>query len=450
MGKQFNFTKAALDALPLPDAGNRLVCHDTKTTGLQIRVSASGVKTFSLYRRIKGGSPERVTLGRYPEMSIEQARRKSAEINAAIEFGANPAEVKRAHKGELTFGDLFKQYLNRHAKTRKRTWEDDEQRYQQYLEKPLGSKKLSSITRQSISLIHSDITKAGHPVVANRVLALISTVFGRTLEWGLVESNPARGIRRNPEKSRDRFLQSNELPRFFTSLAEEPNSTVRDYFLLSLLTGARRSNVLAMRWADINLDEGIWRIPETKNGTPQNVTLSPEALAILGSRRQATERGATYVFPGHGRTGHLMEPHKGWLRIFDRDELTQLIDVLKVKGRQLAEATDPVTGDLITESIEAKLARARRLAKQLGINIDDVRIQNLRIHDLRRTLGSWQAKTGASMAIIGKSLNHKSQQTTAIYARLDLDPVRQSVNTATAAMLDAAGVKLRPPPQPAE
>ena len=90
------------------------------------------------------------------------------------------------------------------------------------------------------------------------------------------------------------------------------------------------------------------------------------------------------------------------------------------------------------------------MAKQLGINIDDVRIQNLRIHDLRRTLGSWQAKTGASMAIIGKSLNHKSQQTTAIYARLDLDPVRQSVNTATAAMLDAAGVKLRPPPQPAE
>jgi integrase len=450
MGKQFNFTKAALDALPLPDEGKRLVCHDTKTTGLQVRVSASGVKTFSLYRRIKGGSPERVTLGRYPEMSIEQARRKSAEINAAIEFGANPAEVKRVHKGELTFGDLFRHYLDRHAKTRKRTWEDDEQRYQQYLERPLGSKKLSAITRQGIALIHSDITRAGHPVVANRVLALISTIFGRTLEWGLVENNPARGIRRNPEKSRDRFLQSNELPRFFASLAEEPNPTVRDYFLLSLLTGARRSNVLAMRWADVNLDEGIWRIPETKNGTPQNVTLSPEALAILGSRRNSTERGATYVFPGHGKSGHLMEPHKGWLRIFDRDELTQLIERIEAEGHQFAEATNPLTDDLIPESIGAKLTRARRVAKQVGINIDDVRIQNLRIHDLRRTLGSWQAKTGASMAIIGKSLNHKSQQTTAIYARLDLDPVRQSVNTATAAMLNAAGIKMRPPQQPAE
>ena len=66
---------------------------------------------------------------------------------------------------------------------------------------------------------------------------------------------------------------------------------------------------------------------------------------------------------------------------------------------------------------------------------------DLRIHDLRRTLGSWQAKTGASMAIIGKSLNHKTHQATAIYARLDLDPVRQSVNTATAAMMEAAGLK---------
>ena len=68
-------------------------------------------------------------------------------------------------------------------------------------------------------------------------------------------------------------------------------------------------------------------------------------------------------------------------------------------------------------------------------------IKNLRIHDLRRTLGSWQARTGASLPIIGKSLNHKTHQATAIYARLDLDPVRQSVNTATTAMMEAGGMK---------
>jgi integrase len=75
------------------------------------------------------------------------------------------------------------------------------------------------------------------------------------------------------------------------------------------------------------------------------------------------------------------------------------------------------------------------------LDCEGCRIDDLRIHDLRRTLGSWQAKQGASLAIIGKSLNHKSQQATAIYARLDLDPVRTSVNNATAAMLQAGGIK---------
>src|SRR6185503_5001402 len=95
-----------------------------------------------------------------------------------------------------------------------------------------------------------------------------------------------------------------------------------------------------------------------------------------------------YVFPGSGKSGHLEEPKKGWQRILTR-----------------------------------------------------AGIADLRIHDLRRTLGSWQAKQGASLAIIGKSLNHKNQNTTAIYARLDLDPVRDSVNTATSAMMAAAGLK---------
>jgi integrase len=203
-----------------------------------------------------------------------------------------------------------------------------------------------------------------------------------------MEANPAKGIRRNKEQARDRFLQSDELPRFFAALAEEESDIARDDFLLSLLTSARLSNVLAMRWTDVNLAEGLWRIPETKNGTPQNVPLTQEAIAILNERRRKAAPEAVHVLAGRGKTGHYAEPRKGWERIIERAGLSAL-----------------------------------------------------RIHDLRRTLGSWQAKTGASLAIIGKSLNHKNHATTSIYARLDLDPVRQSVNTATAAMLEAGGLK---------
>lgn len=384
MDNKIKFTKENLDALPSPDSGKRDIYHDTKTSGLQLRVT--GVKTFFVNRRIKGGDPERITLGRYPEMTIEQARRKTMEILHDIAEGKNPAEVKRGKKAELTFADLFTEYLERHSKPNKRTWREDESKYKTYLERPLGRKKLSAIDRRDIALIHSSITKAGHDITANRVLALLSSAFGWAISAGLWELNPAIGIKRNKEKSRDRFIQGDELPRFFQAVAKEENETIRDYILMSLLTGARRSNVLAMRWQDISFNRHEWRIEETKNGTPQTVALSPEAIEILQNRKPSND--AVFVFPGSGKAGHLMEPKKGWKRILER-----------------------------------------------------AGIDNLRIHDLRRTLGSWQAKTGASLAIIGKSLNHKNQNTTAIYARLDLDPVRDSVNKATSAMMMAAGLK---------
>lgn len=383
MTRKINFTIANIAALPKPNPGKRDIYHDEKTQGLQLRVTS--VKTFFVNRRIKGGSPERITIGHYPDTTIEQARRRTKEIIHEIAEGKNPAEIKRNFKEELTFAELFTEYLERHSKPKKKTWKEDQSQFHLYLEKPLGKKKLSAIDRRIISRIHGDITKAGHAPTANRVKALLSSVFGWAISTGLWETNPVIGIKSNSETQRDRFLQSDELPRFFNALAEEQNETIKDYVLLSLLTGARRSNVLAMRWQDINFERGEWRIEETKNGTPQTVALSPEAMEILRSRLLD---GAVFVFPGTGKTGHLMEPKKGWKRILER-----------------------------------------------------AGIDNLRIHDLRRTLGSWQAKTGASLAIIGKSLNHKNQNTTAIYARLDLDPVRDSVNTATSAMMAAAGLK---------
>lgn len=385
MATTINFTKSALESIPIPDAG-RVEYHDGRTAGLQVRVTQSGVKTFSVYKRVKGGAPQRITLGRFPDLTVEQARKQAIAVLAEIAAGGNPADVKRAHKAELSFAELFNIYLERHAKVRKKTADEDEQRYQQYLARNLGAKKVSTIDRFVIAAIHDNITRSGHPVVANRVLALLSSVFGRGLEYGVVKINPCTGIRRNREASRDRFLQSDELPRFFAALEQEQNAIARDYFKMSLYTGARRENVSSMKWAEVNLNEGVWRIPNTKNGTPQNIPLPVEAIELLEIRKSQALPGATYVFPSEGsKSGHLVEPYKAWCRI------------LSCAG-----------------------------------------ITDLRIHDLRRTLGSWQAKTGASLSVIGKSLNHKSTQTTATYARLDLDPVRESMQRATQAIIAAA------------
>lgn len=440
---RLNFTLDALEALPIPEQGKRAEYLDTKIDGLQLRVTHTGAKTFCVRKRVKNGPPIRETLGRFTPnkaggLTVEQARTKAKIIIGKLSAGDNVTETRRALKTELTFSDLFKDFIERHAK-KNRTVSDYEQRYTQYLAKPLGKKRLSEITRQDLGGIHSKITNQGYAATANKVLAIASSVFSKGIEWGHMETNPATNIKRNTIKSRKRFLLPGELPRFFAALAEETNETIRDYFVLSILTGARRSNVLEMRWRDVSLEDAIWHIPRTKNGEPQDVTLSPEAVEILKSRNEAKEKNAQFVFPGTGRSGHLVEPKKGWQRLFDRDELAQIIQLILEAGGTFEPVRDEHGNE--TETLNQKITRARRMAHSLKIKTEGLRIEDLRIHDLRRTLGSWQARTGASLTIIGKSLNHKSIQSTAVYARLDTDPVRQSVNTATAAIMEAAGIK---------
>lgn len=384
MANQINFTKVGLESLPIPPKGKREYHYDAKTKGLAIQVTGAGAKTFYVYRWVKG-RPERIRLGNYPDLTIEQARRKAMEVNGEIAKGENPNDKRRALREEMTMNELFSMYLERYAKIHKRSWKNDQAQFNRYLT-PWAKRKLSTIGKADIQILHAKIGKEAGIYASNRLLALLHTLFSKATDWGWEKANPAHGIKKFKEQSRERFLEADELPRFFQAVAEEPNETARDYFLVSLLTGARRSNVLAMRWDEINFERATWTIPVTKNGEAHTIPLMPEVVIILEARRQANG-DSKWVFPGPGASGHLVEPKKAWARIL----------------------------------------------KRAGI-------EDLHIHDLRRSLGSWQAATGANLSIIGKTLAHKNVSTTAIYARLNLDPVRDSMQLATRAMLDAAGV----------
>lgn len=387
MAETMNFTKAALDGLALPKAGKRAEWVDARVGALRLRVTSTGVKTFCVLKRVRGAGMERITIGRYPEVSIEAARRKAADLLGRIATGDNPAEVKRALRRDMTLDEFFEQeYAPRHGRSL-RSWRDSEQRYRDHLKPVLGKRKLTAITGDMVSRILSSLEASGRAnATVNNVRALASGVLGKAVEWEFLDSNPVRRTKTRKAISRDRFLVEAELPRFFEALDAEPDDVVRDFFYIALLTGARRSNVQAMRWQEVDLRRGVWRIPVTKNGEPQNVTLCEHAMLILGERRERTK--GEFVFPGCGRTGHLVEPKKAWARVLRRAQIT-----------------------------------------------------DLRIHDLRRTLGSWQAMNGSSLLIIGKSLNHKTPQATKVYARLELDPVRESVNRATDAILQAGRIR---------
>lgn len=374
--RQFTFTKQTIQRLPLPATG-MATYRDTKEKGLSLWITATGAVAFFVRKRI-GGRDERVKLGTYPEMTVEQARVAALKAKAAIAGGANPNLEKTRLRQEITFKELFDEYMERYSKRHKKSWEFDEREVNKFLSQWF-SRKISAITKQDIAKLHDKLGKENGLYQANRVLERVRAMFNKAIEWGWEGTNPSLGIKKFREKARDRFLQADELQRFHAALAQEKNETARDYFMMSMLTGARKSNVLAMRWDEVNWQRAEWRIAETKNGEPVIVPLLPAAIALLERRRKGTNKA--WVFPSDRTNSHFADPKKAW----------------------------------------------QRLLKAAKIN-------DLRIHDIRRTLGSYQAITGASLSIIGKSLGHKSQQATAIYSRLDLDPVRQSLARATEVM----------------
>lgn len=360
--------------------------RDSATPGFQLRVMPSGVKTF-VYARRMGGRPVRWTLGQFPAVTAAMARREAVRLAGQVAFGQDPAKERRKLRQESTVGELFAHYLEAHAKPHKRTWQADQNQMDRYLVS-WKVRKLSTIRKADVAALHAKIGRDNGPYAANRLLALLSAMFNHAAGVGYDGGNPAKGVKKFKEQSRDRFLHADEIKAFFASLADEIEPWP-DLFTLALLTGARRSNVLAMKWADLELSRGLWRISEaeSKNKEPLVCILHPTAVEILQRRAEtnaAKDKPGEYVFPSWGDTGHITETKTAWKRIIDR-----------------------------------------------------AMIKNLRLHDLRRTLGSWQAAAGASLSIIGRSLGHKSVQTTAVYARLDLDPVRASVNTAGDAIMAA-------------
>ena len=390
MPRKVGFTIATLNAATCPAGKTRAIIYDQKTPGLALRITSNRAKTFVVCIRVNG-KYERIKLGSFPTITIEQARKLAKVASGEIAKGGDPIETKRqARTRSMTIAKLWEWFLETHAKPRKRSWRDDEVRYEKHIAPSLAHRPIEKLTRSDVAALHRRLAQDHAPATANRVVALLSVMYNKAREIDYKGGNPCEGVERFRETSRDRFLSADELPRFMSAIEDEQTPEMwRHYFTLLLLTGARSGNLKSMRWSEVDLSSGTWRIPQekAKAGETILVHLSTSAISILETRQQAVK--GPWVFPAAGsKSGHVVEPRKQW---------------------------------------ENLLRRAK--------------LPGVRIHDLRRTLGSWQAATGASLSVIGKSLGHRNVATTAIYARLNIDPVRESVNKATDAMLAAVEAK---------
>ena len=285
--KRFNFTKTALAAIEPPDIG-RSYAYDAHTPGLAICTTATGRKTFYSYRKVHG-RPERIWIGRWPEMTVEQARDEAVKINGTVAAGENPNDKRRLNRKSPTLGEVYQEFLEAPTRTRAKRAKSPTTvaGYEQQWKACLASwkdRKLASISRHDIERLHNDLgTTSGH-YAANRVLALVKAIFNHAIDQGYFASNPAVRLRPFEVRSRDRFLQADELSRFWKAVDAEPSEKIRDFVRLSLFTGQRRSNVLSMRRDEVNLERAVWSIPRQKGGKPHEVPLPQPALEILRRR----------------------------------------------------------------------------------------------------------------------------------------------------------------------
>jgi integrase len=281
-----------------------------------------------------------------------------------------------------TLQQAFDLWMELRSKPKKRTWKRDVARYEQHL-KHWAKKRLHKITRADVTILHNRIAEQTGPYAANDTVIFLSSLFNFAERYDFNGRNPCRFIEKFPEQERERYLLPEEFPRWFEAVNELTVTVSRDFFLLALWTGVRREAVLSMRWDQIDLQAKLWRIPNEidKGKRDLLVYLSDEAMGVLTRRKAHATSDWVLPSPNGSASGHYADPKAAWAR------------VLKLSG-----------------------------------------ITDLRVHDLRRTLGSWMAEGGTSLHIIGQTLGHQSLQTTKIYARLGGASVRNAVNSATEAM----------------
>lgn len=387
--KKFSFTDDKIQKLS-PDSGKRYQVWDSRQPGLAILVTSNGSKSFKFRSwdsvRQKSGT---LTIGTYPKISIAAARKIAAEHARNLAAGEDIWSQPQSQRSEPTLDQAFNTWLNNKAARGCSSWTMDKQRYDKHIKPRFGAKKVSDITSKQIQDWFLEFPKKTglSTTSANRILIIIRTIYNQELRS---YPNPCSGIRLYREESRERFLRPSELPSFFESLNKEQTPDyLRDFIYLALYTGARKSNLLAMRWSDIDFDLGQWVIPaaESKNRSKMALPLIAAALDILARRwksNQKVMRPSVFVFPAlnhKNTTGHMTDVRDAWSTL-----------------------------------------------------LNDAGIKDFRLHDLRRSLGSWQTITGASTAIVGKSLGHRSMQATQVYSRMHLTPVRESIEKAIAAM----------------
>jgi len=361
-------TKRVVDALDTPPRGKRIKVYDTNLSGFGVTAHPTGQKSFFIEYGPRRRQ-RRMTIGKYGPLTVEAARNQAQAHLGTVAKGGDPLTDGFKDARQPLFIEWVHTYLEIVRVTKKIPRHDEG--YLALASRRWRSRRIGEVSADDIRKVRDSISKSGKQTTANRWHASVRACLQAAWRLDLISENPAMRVKPLPEaEPRKRVLSDDELRRFLTALSKEQDPHVRAAFQLLLDTGARKSEVLGARWEDFELDTSspLWRIPSPKAGRPQVIPVLPSTTVML----QHLPRLGPYVIPGRDPSKPRYDLKRPWQRLTRDAEL------------------------------------------------DDVHI-----HDLRRTFGLHIART-AGVHIASKLLRHSDVRVTErVYAPLDLEDLRE-------------------------
>lgn len=407
-------TKRVVDGLaPHPSGVARVMAWDAELRGFGVRVHPTGRRTYIVkYRR--AGRDQTFAIGEHGKFTAEQARIRARDILTAVASGEDPNTAKQEVREAITVSDLIDLWLREGPISRpnKRAWSwtTDKSRLNRHARPTIGRLLVRDVTRRDIERMQARIASGdtaidertgkrgraiatGGRLVAGNTVVCVSAMFGWAVEQGLAGSNPCIGVKRAKAEPRTRFLTRTETAKLLAAL----ESMEREFALLTahadairllLITGARKSEILGLRWSEIDLQRRWIKLPaaRSKTGAREPIRLAEAAVEILARQ----PRGSDFVFPAKGAAGHMVGLPRAWERV-----------------------------------------RARA-------GLDDVRL-----HDLRHNVASVAVSRGTSLYLTGKMLGHRNAATTQRYAHVADDPLQEVADLVANEILGAQTNKTR-------
>ena len=359
---------------PVSKSSSKVNYFDTIVPGFLVEVRSTGKSTFYQRYRDKSGRLKQVRIGQTDSLSLDEARQKARYIRSQSVMGLDPNAEAEKYKQAPTFREFIEDSYLPHVMMHKRSWDQDEKMIENKLMQLWGKIKMPDIARQDIEAFQAAMFNNGSkPGTVNRYMALVKHIFNLAEKWEIIDKSPARNVRRIEDNNhKERYLTTEETEHLLQQLKSCKSKVIPDIIEFLILTGARKGEVVGLRWDELNFKQGTWVLPAERNKAKVRkvIPLSGAALQVLARRK---ENDCEYVFPNPKTGWPIKHFHNTWDRI-----------------RQRAGIPD------------------------------------VRIHDLRHNFASLLINSGRSLYEVQKLLGHSQISTTQRYAHLTQDTLQEA------------------------